>query len=113
MRRVRSRMRLNAGRKIEKSPAARARSHAWKSLLVARAIENQCYVIGVNRTGTSPDGIDYAGDSVVIDPIGEVIASFPSSLPGITAVNIEKGIVEKYRRSLPALDDADDFTINL
>lgn len=91
----------------------KARSHAWKSLLIARAIENQCYVIGVNRTGISADGTEYSGESVIIDPIGELTAPFRSSHPGIISMSIDKSIIDKYRGSLPALDDADDFIINL
>ena len=49
------------------------RSHAWKSLLQARAIENQCYVIGVNRVGEDGNGIYHSGDSMVIDPLGEML----------------------------------------
>ena len=51
-----------------------ARRHHWRSLLVARAIENQAYVVGCNRVG-SGGGLDYAGDSAIIDPLGEVLAS--------------------------------------
>lgn len=50
------------------------RRHHWRSLLTARAIENQAYVVGCNRVG-SGGGLDYAGDSVVVDPLGEVLAS--------------------------------------
>ncbi len=50
-----------------------ARRHHWRSLLVARAIENQAYVVGCNRVG-SGGGLDYAGDSAIVDPLGEVLA---------------------------------------
>ena len=49
------------------------RSHAWKTLLQARAIENQCYVVGVNRTGNDGNNIYHSGDSMIIDPMGEVL----------------------------------------
>src|SRR5882757_6480218 len=49
------------------------RSHAWKTLLCARAIENQCYVIGTNRVGTDGNNIYHSGNSMVIDPLGEVL----------------------------------------
>jgi predicted amidohydrolase len=49
------------------------RSYPWKQLLVARAIENLSYVIGLNRVGLDPNGIYYSGDSMVIDPKGKVI----------------------------------------
>jgi predicted amidohydrolase len=48
------------------------RIHAWRTLLQARAIENQCYVIGVNRTGDDGNNIHYSGESMVVDPMGEV-----------------------------------------
>ena len=51
----------------------RQRAPHWKALLPARAIENQAYVVGVNRVGTG-DGLTYAGDSVILDPLGEVVA---------------------------------------
>ncbi|MCA9684538.1 MAG: carbon-nitrogen family hydrolase, partial [Myxococcales bacterium] len=50
----------------------RRREH-WKTLLRARAIENQAYVLGVNRVGTDGNGLDYAGDSALIDPLGEML----------------------------------------
>jgi hypothetical protein len=49
------------------------RATAWKALLQARAVENQCYVVGVNRTGTDGNGIYHSGDSRVIDPLGEIL----------------------------------------
>ena len=50
-----------------------ARSHAWRTLLQARAIENQCYVIGVNRTGSDGKGLAYGGESMIVGPLGEPI----------------------------------------
>ena len=52
-----------------------ARGHHWRSLLVARAIENQAYVVGCNRVGEAPGGLAYAGDSMIVDPLGEVLAT--------------------------------------
>jgi len=49
------------------------RNHAWKTLLQARAIENQCYVIGVNRVGNDGNNIYHSGDSMVVNPVGEVL----------------------------------------
>ncbi len=49
------------------------RNHAWKTLLQARAIENQCYVVGVNRVGNDGNDIHHSGDSMIIDPMGEVL----------------------------------------
>src|SRR5664279_5691546 len=49
------------------------RIHAWKTLLQARAIENQCYVAGVNRVGDDGNGIHYSGSSMIVDPLGEIL----------------------------------------
>jgi predicted amidohydrolase len=49
------------------------RIHAWKTLLQARAIENQCYVVGVNRVGKDGNDIQYSGESMVVDPLGEML----------------------------------------
>ncbi len=49
------------------------RNHAWKTLLQARAIENQCYVVGVNRIGNDGNNIYHSGDSVIVDAMGEVL----------------------------------------
>lgn len=87
------------------------RSHAWKSLLVARAIENQCYVIGVNRVGKNPDGTSYSGDSVIIGPRGEQLAFVPSGEEGIASAELSLGELEKYRSDMPIWRDADAFTI--
>ena len=54
------------------------RSHAWKSLLMARAIENQSYVIGVNRVGTDGKGHAYQGESMVLHPLGEICYHAPN-----------------------------------
>jgi predicted amidohydrolase len=55
-----------------------SRSHAWRVLLMGRAIENQCYVVGVNRVGVDGRGVSHSGDSAVIDPMGEsLLATLP------------------------------------
>lgn len=52
-----------------------SRRHHWQSLLTARAIENQAYVVGCNRVGHAPNGLNYVGDSRIIDPLGENLAA--------------------------------------
>lgn len=87
------------------------RIDAWTKLLYARAIENQCYVAGVNRVGADGNGIEHSGDSVIIGPKGELIAD---ALPGKeTWLHAELDLRELYRfrKKFPALDDADDFNI--
>jgi predicted amidohydrolase len=87
------------------------RSNVWKALLVARAIENQVYVIGVNRVGGNPDGTSYSGDSVIINPRGEILASLESGKEGIAATTLSMEYLEKYRSDMPVWRDADAFTL--
>lgn len=82
-------------------PASR-RSH-WRSLLVARAIENQAYVVGVNRVGRGGD-LDYAGDSLLIDPMGEITAECPAG-ESVTLGDIDPATVAGVRRNFPFLAD--------
>ncbi len=86
------------------------RIHHWKTLLTARAIENQCYVAGVNRIGTDGQGIQYTGDSMVIDPIGHTVCDLRSR-EGIESCRLSAHTLETYREKFPAWKDADRFTI--
>ncbi len=86
------------------------RSHAWKSLLIARAIENQCYVIGVNRVGEDGKGINHSGDSMVIDPLGQVLFTKAQESCNHT-IALNKSIVEEVRSKFPFWKDADPFQI--
>ena len=86
------------------------RSHAWKTLLCARAIENQCYVIGVNRTGTDGNNIYYSGNSLVIDPLGEVLYHM-SDAEDVFTITLQKERLEEVRGKFPFWKDADDFRI--
>jgi omega-amidase len=88
------------------------RSHAWKTLLCARAIENQCYVVGVNRVGDDGKNIHYSGNSLVIDPMGQVLYHMADE-EDINTITITKEKLEEVRAKFPFLNDADDFIINL
>jgi predicted amidohydrolase len=88
-----------------------ARSDAFTTLLKARAIENQCYVIGVNRVGVDGNGLEYSGDSCILGPKGEIIES---SLPGAIECKIAELSINKlndFRVKFPVLNDADRFEI--
>ncbi|MBW2251768.1 MAG: amidohydrolase [Deltaproteobacteria bacterium] len=87
------------------------RSMHWKSLLQARAIENQCYVIGVNRVGTDGNGLFYSGDSSIIDPLGKIIFHKNNEECTYTTV-LSFNILEEYRKTFPAWRDADIDMIN-
>jgi predicted amidohydrolase len=80
------------------------RQQHWLTLLQARAIENQAYVIGVNRVGTEPQ-FYYAGRSVVVDPHGIIIAD-AGEQEGIINAQIDVDKVNAWRRDFPALRDA-------
>lgn len=86
------------------------RIHAWKTLLLARAIENQCFVIGVNRTGTDGNGLAYSGDSMIIGPLGEVLCAL-SENEAIITLTLNKEITETTRKQFPFWKDADHFLI--
>jgi predicted amidohydrolase len=79
------------------------RAH-WKALLAARAIENQAYVVGVNRVGEG-GGLTYAGDSRIIDPMGEVIAAAPEGEEACIVADVDPRVVASTRERLPFLAD--------
>ena len=84
-----------------------SRHEAWSTLLKARAIENLCYVIGVNRTGTDAAGIAYTGDSAAIDYKGQEIGGCGHGGEGVTCVEIEREALETFRRHWPFYLDFD------
>ncbi|MGD2034643.1 MAG: amidohydrolase [Bacteroidales bacterium] len=86
------------------------RNEVWETLLKARAIENQCYVAGVNRIGKDGRGIKYMGNSQVISPKGEVITK-SGNREGIIFAQIDLDLLRRFRTAFPVLDDADDFII--
>jgi predicted amidohydrolase len=83
-------------------PASRARH--WEALLTARAIENQAYVVGVNRVGTDGAGVRHAGGSCVVDPMGEVVAAAGDEV-GIVTATVDPAVVAATRRRFPFLAD--------
>jgi predicted amidohydrolase len=89
-------------------PARRA--HAWSTLLRARAIENLCYVVGVNRIGRDGNGATYAGDSVAVDFLGQALTSVGGGDRVETAV-LDLESLRAYRRDFPAHLDADRFEL--
>jgi predicted amidohydrolase len=86
-----------------------ARSHVWKSLLVARAIENQSYCIGVNRSGIDGYGIRYSGDSAIIDARGA--ATFLGEQPDVKTFELDYNELYSFRKVFPVLNDMDKFLI--
>jgi len=86
------------------------RALAWSALLKARAIENMCYVVGVNRIGKDGNGATYAGDSVALDFLGQPLSSEGGGDRVETAV-LDLESLQSYRESFPAHLDADRFTL--
>lgn len=86
------------------------RSHAWKTLLCARAIENQCYVIGVNRVGKDGNDIYHSGNSMVIDPLGEVLYHMADE-EDIFTITLQRDHLENVRAKFPFWRDGDEFRI--
>src|SRR4051812_18103267 len=82
------------------------RREHWRTLLRARAIENQAYVVGVNRVG-SGGGLDYAGDSCIIDPMGDVLVS-GAGVETVLVADIDPAEVAKVRSELPFMADRRD-----
>ena len=89
---------------------AAARIGAWDRLLPARAIENQAFVVGVNRVGDDP-ATHYNGHSVVLNPYGEVIAQVEEDVEGVVVAGLDKDKLMRFREKFPAWADADKFLI--
>ncbi len=89
-------------------PARRALH--WKALLQARAIENQCYVVGINRVGTDGNNLYYSGDSSLIDPTGNVLFQ-KSHEPFIYTAVLDYSLLKEYRNTFPAWMDADQLSV--
>jgi predicted amidohydrolase len=85
------------------------RHHHWKALLVARAVENQSYCIGVNRTGIDGSGLKYSGDSCMISPKG--FAEFLGENETVKTFVISHSELHEYRKNFPLLADRDEFQI--
>ena len=87
------------------------RSYAWTQLLKARAIENQSFVIGVNRVGVDGVGIPHSGDSVAHDFLGMPLASLGNA-PSVATVTLDGAALRAFREKFPAQLDADRFTLD-
>ncbi len=86
-----------------------ARIQVWDNLLTARAIENQCYVCGVNRIGTDGLGLPYEGHSMLIDARGKCILRTPDNQCEICTTEIELEKLHLFREKFPVWKDADNF----
>ncbi len=87
-----------------------SRSYQWRQLLIARAIENQTYVIAVNRVGKDGRNYEYSGGSMLINPLGEVLVEMGDKEDFFEA-NLSKSFLEKARERFPFANDWDSFII--
>lgn len=83
------------------------RRFVWKTLLLARAIENQAYCIGVNRVGVDGNDITYAGDSALVDPWGNLTEYFSENIEKVKILTLEVQILKDIAERFPAFKDAD------
>ena len=88
------------------------RNYPWKQLLIARAIENQCYVMGVNRIGVDGNGFSHSGDSVVINPLGQIISNTKANEESVETVLLDYEFLSDLRKKFPVGLDADNFEVN-
>jgi predicted amidohydrolase len=89
-----------------------SRRHVWKSLLTARAIENQAYAAGVNRIGKDGQGTGHCGESLVSDPKGEILASAGQDASSTLLITLEKERLDRHRESFQIGPDWDRFTLD-
>ncbi len=87
------------------------RSHPWRVLLMARAIENQAYVVGVNRVGEDAKGVDHSGDSAVISPLGESMSGIMPFEEKTETVPMPKCQLDDFRKKFRVADDWDKFEL--
>ena len=88
-----------------------SRRGVWSALLKARAIENQCFVAGVNRTGIDGNGISYIGDSMILGPKGEKITHTKKGKESVVTGEISMKELLRFRMKFPVLRDADNFKL--
>lgn len=85
------------------------RAYPWKQLLIARAIENQAYVIGVNRIGEDGNKISHSGDTAVINPRGEMINQSLAHQDKTATISLSYSYLEEFRKVFPVMLDGDEF----
>jgi predicted amidohydrolase len=87
------------------------RRTAWKQLLIARAIENVSYVVGLNRVGKDAHGLEHTGDSGVFDFLGNKILNVKPLVQSVSSITLTKNELQKFRNDFQVLAVADAFSI--
>lgn len=88
------------------------RRAVWQTLLQARAMENYAYVCGINRVGEDGIGLRYTGDSAILSPRGEYLATCAEGEEKVLYHTLDKGAMQRFRDKFPAWMDMDSFVIN-
>lgn len=88
------------------------RNTQWKTLLRARAMENQAYIFACNRIGVDGNMIAYSGDSAALDPMGDELINIPAHEEGIFYSSMDKTFLENCRKKFPVLNDGDSFRLD-
>lgn len=86
------------------------RIYYWRSLLKARAIENQSYIIGTNRMGSDKNGFKFTGNSAIINPMGKYVINAKNK-SGMYTGELNMDLLRKFRETFPAYKDADKFKV--
>ena len=89
-----------------------ARNGIWSTLLKARALENQAYIVGVNRIGNDGEGLSYSGDSVILSSKAETMSKTVAYMESVETVSLSMDDLLEFRKKFPVLLDADSFKIN-
>lgn len=87
------------------------RSYPWKQLLIARAIENQCYVVGENRIGEDGNDIKHSGDTCIINPRGEIISKTLAHEDKLETLKLSYTYLQEFRKLFPVMMDGDEFKL--
>lgn len=80
------------------------RTEHWLTLLKARAIENQCYIVGANNIGTQPTGVTFAGNSIIINPFGEILEQADSENEEVISAALDLEYIKKIRKEIPIFE---------
>ena len=88
-----------------------ARRMVWRTLLQARAIENQAYVLGCNRIGSDANDLNYSGDSMVVDYLGQIQTELATGQAGVILAELNLVALQQFKQKFPAYLDADPFVL--
>ncbi|RVT44367.1 amidohydrolase [Rheinheimera sediminis] len=87
------------------------RRQVWRTLLQARAIENQAYVVGCNRIGVDGNALNYSGDSMVVNYLGQIQAELAPGQSGVISAELNLDDLQQFKQKFPAYLDADSFVL--